>query len=413
MEHPSPTAPTPAVFCSLNPLGAFGNQATTLFIATATPDSLPGGKPRRMQASVLRGGTITLPGPPYSQVVQVERLTVHAGPHLQRAIRKARGRVLLIPWGHGPDCSPGSWTGRTLWMKPGTRGLFGARLRPADQWLNEVPTFDVSTPYYLPYPSGPVHARDIGEGNALSADELMSFYDSIPRLPAGEVEHRAYLMRQQVQAVAILKWAAKHPEMRSRPPLKEIIRMAEGDARRTPYMLRESPLAGTWRFTATVASGDTVVGYGRTQPLPTGLMEHRDGSIPPVLAERIFGYYLYTLMGRTEADLDIEPPSFHPRSGFVSASFEPEIQTGDSTVWSAGVEILAAAPFSESVAFRSGRLRANAQYSPDPSRPRYAPGRIVRRRDGTLELTVVYGTDGQALVEIKGKRISKKTWAQN
>jgi hypothetical protein len=407
--------PGAPAYCSLNPLGGFGYELTTLFIASATGDSLPGGKPRRVRASMFRDDSITLNPPAYSQVVNVERLSRKAGSDLAKAIRRNRGRALLIPWEHGADCGPGSWTGEAIWLKPGTRGLFGANLRPQERWVNGIPTFDVGGPYYLPYPSGKAFASHIEDGNALSADELMSFFDALPALPANPVDRRAYLEGENAQQAAILKWAKRHPELRSRPPVKRLVEGADFESRRSHYWLRESPLSGTWRFTVTVPSGDTAVAYGRTQPLATGLIDYRDGSTTSVPAEKVFGYYLYTLMGRTEAELDIEPETFNRRGGFVSASFEPEIDTRDSTVWSAGVEILAAAPFASSASFAKHVpfLTKNAQYSPDPDRPRYAPGRIVRRRDGSLELTVAYGSNGQTLVEIRGKRISTKTWAQD
>jgi hypothetical protein len=168
-------------FCSIDPFGAYTNKAATLFIGVATADSLPGGEPVNRGPGPMQRDSRLLAAPPWSQVVTIQRLSTSAPATLADAISRNGDRVLLIPWEYGPDCSPGTWSGSAIWMQPGTRGFFSGVVRPKEKWVGEVPTFDVGAPFNIPYPSGSSFLRYLKGGTPLTADELMSLYDSLPR----------------------------------------------------------------------------------------------------------------------------------------------------------------------------------------------------------------------------------------
>ncbi len=404
-----------SVFCSIDPLGAYASVGATLFIGTASVDSLPGGGPKRILSFSARD-SVTIPAPAFSQVVTIERLSTAAPSDLRTAISRSNGRILLIPWEYGPDCSTLAWRGNALWMKPGTRGLFAGNLRPRGEWVNGVPTFDVGSTYNLPYPSAPAFGRYIRGGIPLSADQLMNYYDSLPRVSYERTDRLTQLTREQANRDALLEWAERHPELAARPPVASFIGSARRETALHPYYVRESEVAGTWRFVVTMPGHDSVIMYGRTKQHPASLIASADGNIRQWdLNERPpFGYYLHIVMTKSLADLDIDrhpPPS---RQGYLSVSFEPEIVTPDSTVWSAGADIYGAqAALSDSSTFRSvfASLRRAGTIGIRPDRPRYTPGRIIAKRDGSARLEFEYAdNDDTVFPRVRAERISSIAW---
>jgi hypothetical protein len=62
-------------------------------------------------------------------------------------------RVLTVPWDHSADCRLIPWTASVLWTQPGKRGLIIGQLRDSRLWVNGVPTVDIASPGYIPYPN--------------------------------------------------------------------------------------------------------------------------------------------------------------------------------------------------------------------------------------------------------------------
>jgi len=106
----SPGRPATA-YCSIDPFGSLGYGAATLFIGTATADSLPGGGPR-VVGQMLYPDSIVIAAPRFSQLVRIERLSASATPALRAALRTRSNLALVIPWGYGPDCTPGTYERR-------------------------------------------------------------------------------------------------------------------------------------------------------------------------------------------------------------------------------------------------------------------------------------------------------------
>ena len=402
------------LFCSIDPWGSYAIAGTTLFIATATSDSLPGGNPKRGWSALTRD-SIVIAAPAFTQVVTVDRLSASAPSDLREAIAGSRGRVLLVPWDYGPDCSPETWRGRALWVEPGTRGFFSGNLRPSSQWVQGVPTFDVGSPYNVPYPSARIFERYLRGGDALSADQLMTFYDSLPRFTHERVDRMTQRARQQAYRDAMLRLAEKHPEFLTHLPTAEMLRRARLQTAVSEYYARPSMVAGTWRFTISMPGHDTTIMYGRTQQFPNSLIGSPDGELheteldgkPP------FGYYLHMALASTEAELEVDGWPRGHRQGYLSASFEPETTTRDSTVWAGGVELFGAHDaLPDSSTFRRlfPSLRGAGSIGMRADRPRYIPGRIIIKSGGSTRLKFLFPHGYDLSPQISGERISNIVW---
>jgi len=402
-------------FCSIDPFGGYTNKAATLFIGVATADSLPGGAPVNRGPGPLGRDSLALAAPPWSQVVTIERLSTSAPTSLAKAISRNSERVLLIPWVYGPDCSPGTWTGSALWMEPGTRGFFSGVLRPKEKWVGDVPTFDVGAPFNLPYPSSRSFERYLRGGPPLTADELMSLYDSLPRWTFERTDRLTSLKREQEKRSALIDWGERHPGQANRPPLAAMLTAARRESSLAPYYLRSSPLAGTWHFTVELPGQETVTMYGRTQERATTLLASHDGKtrIWELDGAAPFGYSMLMVMTRSIHDLDI--PRWPPpqRQGYLPAAFEPELVTPDSMVWGASAELFGAQavlPESPGVRKEFAHMRIAARAFISNGRPQNAPGRIITKPDGSARLELVYRDINDVVATIRGERVSTTVW---
>ena len=402
----------PAPFCSIDPLGVF-DFSDSYFTGVATSDSLAGGSVRRYYRPETRDSGALQPA--NGQVVTVRRLTRRASSEFRDALKESGDRALLVPWSYGPDCRPMRWDGPALWMSPGEGGLFSGTLRPRASWVNNLPTLDV-TPYLTPYPLVSAFGRSLANGQSLSADELMSFYDALPKLslPNGNTDNAA--RERSEYRDALLAWAAENPDLAARPPVSERVAGIRVTIALAPYANRNSPLAGTWRFVIRVPGLDSAVVFGRTRSsggngfIPKAY-EHADvyslnGTAP-------FGYYLHMQVAKSVSDLDALTSRSRRNDGYLPASFEPELLTGDSTVWAGGADIFrAAADLTKESLLKDELTRFARMFQPTGKRgrPFYAPGRIVRLRDGSIRLEHDHYDGDRVFARITGERVATTVW---
>ncbi|MGK2962907.1 MAG: hypothetical protein ACSLFK_12270, partial [Gemmatimonadaceae bacterium] len=296
-----------------------------------------------------------------------------------------------------------------------TRGFFGGVLRPKEAWVDGVPTFDVGAPFNIPYPSSRSFERSLRGGTPLTADELMSLYDSIPQRTFERTDRLTYLKREEENRRALIDWGERHPDQAGRPPVAEMLTIARRESSLSPYSLRVSPLAGTWRFTVELPGHETVTMYGRTEGRATTLIASADGAIQrwDLNGAAPYGYAL--LMVMTRSLLDLEIPRWPPpqRQGFLGATFEPELVTPDSTVWGARAELFGAeAILPESTELRKefAHMRIAARAFVSEGRPRNAPGRIVVKPDESARLELIYRDINGVVATIRGERLSTIIW---
>jgi hypothetical protein len=237
--------PAAAHACTLSTFPIFGGSST--LIATATADTLfagPGGVRYEADASRAGGAAPRFHG----QVVRVERL----GSTAAAALPAGTERVVLVPWDLTPDCKTIPWTASAGWMEPGKRGLFHGALRDPADWVDGVPTLDVTQPWAQPYPDDVILQHQ--DGPLLTADEALELVETLPTYE----EYRAGGERAWAR---LRDWVRDHPALACRYPATEVLLVGEdiGGAPRVPCASGEG---GSQGGGAASADGSEV------QPLP-------------------------------------------------------------------------------------------------------------------------------------------------
>jgi hypothetical protein len=155
--------------------------------------------------------------------------------------------------------------------------------------------------------------------------------------------------------------------------------------------------------------------YGRTEMRARTLIASSDGAAGEWELDGAapYGYSLLMIMTRSLPDLDTlrwPPPK---RQGYLSAAFEPELVTPDSTVWAGGADLWGAEgilPESPELRKEFAHMRRAGQAFVPDGRPVYAPGVIVTRPTGSARLELVYRDVNGVVATIRGERLSTISW---
>jgi hypothetical protein len=402
-----PSANHRASYCEHVPFSGYTSDGTTLFIGTATADSIPGKWTDQVSYSPFDSAVHAIEGPPFGQVIRVDRLSTYAPPSLRKAIKTSNGRILVVPW--ESNCGTGKWRQSALAIRPGSHGFISVRLLPRKDWKGGLPTFYIGIAYDedVPYPG-----LRYSSNHFLNAMELLSFLDSIPRENHGDMDVATRYMQQKNRHEAIVRWAARHPEQSGREPVS-LWNHDIGDwAIRAAFDTITSPFAGSYRFVVRNPAGDSTVFYGRTAAHPSSVTWNEGFRAPERVASDPFGYYLLVGTATTTTGMPAGWPAIET-DAFIVVSFHPVISTPDSTVWSAGVEHMPpsasamGAGLKASLALQTVRYDLRARSGPIVS---YAPGRMVRHRDGSLVIEMNLKAGDSTVATITGTRISKTTF---
>jgi hypothetical protein len=150
------------------------------------------------------------------------------------------GEAVLVPWAYRPDCRPVAWTDRLDWIPAGTRGVVTAWLRPREQWLANLPTYDVEMAWREPiWVEGEPRWTMTGSGEALmSPEEFFELYSALPTVAEMDRSPRD-------AADKLRRWEQAHPALAARVPATTIL----NNARRAADARLRPSLAGRWRVT--------------------------------------------------------------------------------------------------------------------------------------------------------------------
>lgn len=385
------------------------------------------------------------PGAFRGQLVQVERLEPRAPKEFAQAVRASGGQVVLVAWDYDAACQRLPRMARADWIRAGTRGLYQGTLRTRQEWAGRLPTLDVFAPEFVPYPSPPGLHRQPNDATRpwASAEELFDFVAAVPTARPGASERGIEELNDWLR-----RWAREHPRLALLQPIAEEIGMIRGIwlKQRASYHRLKSPIAGTWRFEVTMATGDTLRFFARTTETPISAAYDSVGAFglpddsdmrPPV------SYDLYTKFSIDAAALDsvhaIDDPG--TTEGYFELVTEPLIHSRDSTVWRGGLpvhsiarrlfaslpqgvfmEYLQAQRRGDSTALAGLRVRglsvlwhqlfvADSFWMTDRFSKRDGArfqGRFVLTRDGRLRGEDQLLTDSRPLLTIRAERIDGK-----
>lgn len=259
----------PAARCSL--VSPFSSRfaGSVYFTGTATGDTLAAGDSPTPLAET--GGGHSAPAGPrrntyYGQVVRAKRFVATEPDRSRLAATRATDEVVLVPWDYNAMCAPVPWGRSAAWVTSGTHGLFYARLRDTSRWVGGRPTFDVTAPQFMPYPSAsrgrvprPSAPDSAGE---LTADELLDLLNVMPPQGPG-------ITMSPAEAEAGLQgWIRDHPHLIEKTPARDIIGGVYRSLETSRIRALDVPIAGTYRFVLSTPSGDSTVFHVRTAARP-------------------------------------------------------------------------------------------------------------------------------------------------
>ena len=339
----------------------------------------------------------------HGQVVRVRRLSAAADPALAAAVKRAGGRVVLVPWDYGPDCSPLPWGRSARWLPDPVGGLFTAVPRDPAHWADGMPTFDL-TPVFVPYTGAPAPepgARSGGEW--LAPDELFELLATLPTSDA--VEERLD------EAYAPLRaWIAAHPGAADREPVREVVRHMAYSLSHLRMRRREVALVGTWRVTVVMptadgGAADSVTFHVRTADRPTGTAGGRGASR---------GVYVHACAHAAEAAL-AGMREFGGCRGGGAVGAEGYVAVGDSVWTDAEGRRARAGSFDliagdEALRRRYDRLsRQRIQSTAEDDPRRFLPGTFTEWPDGRVVFTLDAGSSGAPVPRVTAERVSTAT----
>ena len=389
--------------CTPVPLPLGRSADDVFFIGTALPDTVPAGAGNRDWGTGRGHSGFGRTREIYGQLVQIDELR---GLSATRVPAETR-RVVLVPWDYGPDCSPIIWGRSSRWVDPQARFVFRARLRAPDQWVNDLPTLDVSMPEFSLYPFDTRRLYMLTDPslNDLSLEEVLDLYE---RLPLDR-----HLSDSPDSAIQPLEsWARSNPTLASRQPARTILRFVRFDAEERRVSLIKSPIVGTYRFVFRVPPVDSLVMYARTdaRPWSTERAQYEVGTLEDSASDRAaVGYSLLAAWAKSPRNL---PRETKKASAQVAISLTPILETADSSVWHGSEEALDRElnpDFWNRVVYRRYpgiRSMRNKDWY-------YMPGYWTTYRDGRVRYHHDVEQNGVIVFSIVGERISSETMTRS
>jgi hypothetical protein len=197
-------APVPHPACSIVVApGYTDNPELSQFTARALEDTLYAGielVPASVRSAVgSRDDSATRRDFVWGQAVVIDRIRGRG----ERLLDDGPFEAVLVPWGYDSACEPiHHWRGLSnQWVAPSTRGVFMAPLRPVQDWVDGLPTFDV--PYALHFPVTSERGGETVDGNeTMSPDRYFDLLEFLNSFPDEDPAYRAYR-----------RWAEDHPDL--------------------------------------------------------------------------------------------------------------------------------------------------------------------------------------------------------
>lgn len=163
--------------------------------------------------------------------------------------------AVLVPYGSA--CRETyAWRDKARWAEPGSQVLVDLVLRPREQWVGGIPTFDVEMEHGR-YPEGYTLALDSVPDEMLTPAQVFELNRVLPTWEAVEAApDSAYR--------SLFAWARSNPRLAARFPATAALAEANEWLQPCRPAYDPHPVAGTYRATVMVGASDTLTTYLRT-----------------------------------------------------------------------------------------------------------------------------------------------------
>jgi hypothetical protein len=236
--------PTPAATCSLDPTHGARRRGVSylVLVPTGTTLSADRGLPPRFaqvrpipaydellhepgkwwwwKARFKRLLRRVLDHPPYGQLAHLEHVGGPDSARIEQSAKETDGEVAVVHWSLTSDCRDALRTERDPALKPGERIFVTGRLREASGWVDERPTFDVTSEDYS-YPERQYWINEVAhDERRLRLTEFVALYRALP-----DYER---LQEDTAAALASLRtWVRGNPALAGKFPAARMIERAQ------------------------------------------------------------------------------------------------------------------------------------------------------------------------------------------
>lgn len=412
------SAARPADACSFQSVGiARGTTPYFVFVASQDTTAVPAWSAKKDHPAETLSA--------FGQIVQITQFGEGAEPaesDVREALRRSKGRAVLVPWSVAPNCRTQGW-GRSSyrWITSPVPAFVSAQVRPRSAWADGIPTFDVHVAYVEPYPHEPwLHARHFREppedlSQLLTAGEYFQLYGALPTFAAWEQSPDRSV--QQLK-----KWLQAHPRLARKYPANTLLeeaeqerRYAEGQAELKRLRTIRPPLAGTYRLEVTLDQGPSRTLYVRTRSGVTSEWTVRPGADSLTSVERIRKRDGFTVLSSGALDPKVLPTSCEQgqrqmgREGYLYMLEKPEVEPDGTRLWRGKFDLDLIARQFPSDTTLNAIPELNYQHYAERSRAGLraeTPALFMEHSDGSVrvEQQLVFA-NGRTL-KIQGERIS-------
>lgn len=382
-------SPSAAHACTIFPFPTFRDRVH--MIVTAEADTLMSGP----------GPVRHVPHPGetdrhiYGQVARVERVGGVGAAMLPAAME----RVVLVPWEVDNLCRTTRWALSARWVQPGIRALFTAIPRPREHWAGGLPTFDLYSAFHAPPDSG-------DQALVLSVDQLFGLLERLPLGPELAADPEGAYR-------PVLEWLRADPGRARLSPASQIAWITVLRVRDARLGRVRPPLAGTYRFTASVNGGEPLTFHARTSAVPESEWRpYQESDSLPGVDDPLQGYYLWLTAAGPAGSL--EPcMGGRCRRGLVLVLANPEPGPDGARVWRGDVDLSllsSALPDNRALAQAARAEFARFNRRADAGEPEEILARFVLRPDGSVVVEQTSVLDDGQTVTIRGERVSRDSF---
>lgn len=312
------------------------------------------------------------------------------------------GEAVLVPY--GSECRDVWRWSRARWAEPGRRVFADASLRPREQWVDGVPTFDVEMVHDV-YPEGYTRMTDDDSLALMTPEEAFDFTRLLPTFDEAQAAPAPAYRR-------LLAWARGNPALAARFPATRALAEASDALQPCVPPHDPHPVAGTYRASVILERTDTLTFLFQTDarghPLCAPAELRLDlAEVRPRMADTA---RLYLRGAADEAALEAAPPGAGARPGCGGGSVDvanaPRGEA-DARAWGADYNYAAipscfpAVPRANAI----GEALFAAYVAGDRSD---VPGRFVEA-GGEMRFEQSWRAGGRVLLEMRAARVGPRT----
>jgi hypothetical protein len=309
------------------------------------------------------------------------------------------GDAILVPY--VLDCGERlRWTDGAIWAQPGGQVFTDAALRPREQWVDGIPTFDVEMMHGV-YPEGYKRMMEDDSAALMTPQQAFELTGLLPTWDAAQAAPApAYR--------PLVEWARANPDLAALFPATQALAWAADELQPCVPRYDPHPVAGTYRAFLVLERTDTLTFLFQTDGAGSAVCAPVQprldvAEVRPVPADTA---RLYVRGGADMAILEATPPGVgaHCGGGSVEVVNQPREEAAGRS-WEAEYNylVLPLCFLSDPRVGTATEAVFAASMADEPNDD--GPGRFIEAKDG-VRFEQRWSAGGRVLLEMRATRVS-------